>query len=179
MCGTFRLSKFAPAFLERKAGKRTFWETSFRLCPPWSSQKIAVPPHDLSSSAAKALSARECPAFNWLQASGPMRASGPTGENWVGAAGGTSQGGFSRPPADSPSAPALPIRPANTAPSSAPVCALGHLPPRGKAREECGWRNAPAPSFTRPDTQNSGSNSRYLSSSLSPSPRSGGKPWSP
>ena len=179
MCGTFRLSEFAPAFLERKAGKRTFWETSFRLCPPWSSQKIAVPPHDLSSSAAKALSARECPAFNWLQASGPMRASGPTGENWVGAAGAHPRVAFLglRPIHLQP--PPCPIRPANTAPSSAPVCALGHLPPRGKAREECGRRNAPAPSLTRPDTRNSGSNSRYLSSSLSPSPRSGGKPWSP
>ena len=81
----------------------------------------------------------------------------------MGAAGGTSQGGFSRPPADSPSAPALPIRPANTAPSSAPVCALGHLPPRGKAREECGRRNAPAPSFTRPDCDSNTENRRTVS----------------
>ena len=59
--------------------------------------------------------------------------------------------------------PPCPIRPANTAPSSAPVCALGHLPPRGKAREECGRRNAPATSFTRPDCDCNTENRRTVS----------------
>ena len=63
--------------------------------------------------------------------------------------------------------PALPDSPgqrgANTAPSSAPVCALGHLPPRGKAREECRRRNSPALYLTRPDCASNLQNGHAIS----------------
>ena len=52
-------------------------------------------------------------------------AGGPEQSLQIQPGGGTPQGGFSRPLSDSPS---------TGSPSSAPVCALGHLPPgRGKA----------------------------------------------